>query len=186
MSRLGRRQELAAHTRVSPNIVLSYVLCNRSQAREWSMALSCESLFPSSFWRTSFASGKFRACLTWETSCWRRFSDPETPRLIRNGQQTLIKKSDGDDGVTFENYEDFNYGYLRLIVNAKQLRIEYHPASDTVHAKSPDRQRYYRSHDAQATVYRPNDLGYPESAQKARTLHTVQVARGSTFRGHKR
>jgi hypothetical protein len=41
-------------------------------------------------------------------------------------------------GVTFENYDDKDYGYLRIVVNAQQLRIEYHPASDGGAAKAPD------------------------------------------------
>ncbi len=41
-------------------------------------------------------------------------------------------------GVTFENYDDQDYGYLRVLVNAQQLRIEYHPASDGAKAKTPD------------------------------------------------
>jgi hypothetical protein len=41
-------------------------------------------------------------------------------------------------GVTFENYDDTDYGYLRVLVNAQQLRIEYHPASDGTAAKTPD------------------------------------------------
>ena len=44
----------------------------------------------------------------------------------------------GDDQVTLENYDDQNYGYLRIVVNAQQLRIEYHPASDGDTAKTPD------------------------------------------------
>ena len=46
--------------------------------------------------------------------------------------------SDGGDSVTFENYDDQDFGYLRVLVNAKQLRIEYHPASDGAEAKTPD------------------------------------------------
>lgn len=41
-------------------------------------------------------------------------------------------------GVTFENYDDTDYGYLRVLVNAQQLRIEYHPASDGAASKTPD------------------------------------------------
>jgi hypothetical protein len=52
-------------------------------------------------------------------------------------QPTL--SSDGDS-VTFENYDDQDFGYLRLIVNAVQLRIEYHPMSDGAAAKTPDDQ----------------------------------------------
>jgi hypothetical protein len=42
------------------------------------------------------------------------------------------------DKVTLENYDDQDYGYLRVLVNASQLRIEYHPASDGPDAKTPD------------------------------------------------
>ena len=41
-------------------------------------------------------------------------------------------------GVTFENYDDKDYGYLRVLVNAQQLRIEYHPAAGGAAAKTPD------------------------------------------------
>jgi hypothetical protein len=42
------------------------------------------------------------------------------------------------DHVTFESYDDQDYGYLRVIVTKSQLRIEYHPASDGGAAKTPD------------------------------------------------
>jgi hypothetical protein len=38
----------------------------------------------------------------------------------------------------FESYDDQDFGYLRIIANAKQLRIEYHPATDGEIAKTPD------------------------------------------------
>ena len=41
-------------------------------------------------------------------------------------------------GVTLENYDDQNYGYLRVIVTGQQLRIEYHPATDGATAKTAD------------------------------------------------
>ena len=37
-----------------------------------------------------------------------------------------------------ENYDDQNYGYLRIVVDAMRLRIEYHPATDGAAAKTPD------------------------------------------------
>ncbi len=40
--------------------------------------------------------------------------------------------------MTLENYDGTEYGYLRIIANDKQLRIEYHPASDGTAAKTPD------------------------------------------------
>lgn len=40
--------------------------------------------------------------------------------------------------LKFENYDDRHYGYLRIIVNAKLLRIEFHPAEDGNTEKTPD------------------------------------------------
>lgn len=31
-------------------------------------------------------------------------------------------------GLTLEKYDDKNYGFLRITVNAQQLRIDFHPA----------------------------------------------------------
>jgi len=44
----------------------------------------------------------------------------------------------GTDQVVLESYDDQDYGYLRLVVTATQLRIEYHPATDGAAAKTPD------------------------------------------------
>ena len=46
--------------------------------------------------------------------------------------------SSNGDSVTFDNYDDQDFGYLRVIVNAQQLRFEYHPMSDGAAAKTPD------------------------------------------------
>jgi len=40
--------------------------------------------------------------------------------------------------LTLENYDDTNYGYLRIVVDTENLRIEYHPASDGAGAKTPN------------------------------------------------
>ena len=60
--------------------------------------------------------------------------------LVRRGDPALRVPSPlaTSPGVTFENYDDQDYGYLRVLVNAQQLRIEYHPASDGAAAKTPD------------------------------------------------
>lgn len=64
--------------------------------------------------------------------------------LTRKGTPTLRvpmpqpSLSDGEDSVVFESYDDQDFGYLRVIANASQLRIEYHPATDGDAAKSPD------------------------------------------------
>lgn len=50
----------------------------------------------------------------------------------------IQKAGSGADEVDFESYDDTNYGYLRIVVNAQTLRIEYQPASDGARAKTPD------------------------------------------------
>jgi len=40
--------------------------------------------------------------------------------------------------LTLENYDDTTYGYLRIVVDTGNLRIEYHPASDGAGAKTPN------------------------------------------------
>jgi hypothetical protein len=52
--------------------------------------------------------------------------------------QPSLSNKDKSDSVVFENYDDQDYGYGRIVADAKQLRIEYHPASDTDAAKTPD------------------------------------------------
>jgi hypothetical protein len=64
-------------------------------------------------------------------------------KLTRKGASALRTPSALDvtghaDKVTLENYDDEDYGYLRVIASATRLRIEYHPASDGTGAKTPD------------------------------------------------
>ena len=40
-------------------------------------------------------------------------------------------------GLLLENFDDQDYGYLRVVVDAKQLRIEFHDATPGQQAKSP-------------------------------------------------
>jgi hypothetical protein len=40
--------------------------------------------------------------------------------------------------LTLENYDDTNYGYLRIVVDSDNLRIEYHHASDGAGTKTPN------------------------------------------------
>lgn len=54
-----------------------------------------------------------------------------TPAVVQPASATT-------DEVRLENYDDQNYGYLRLVATATQLRIEYHPAGDGTVAKTPD------------------------------------------------
>jgi hypothetical protein len=64
-------------------------------------------------------------------------------RLTRKGASALrtplsLDVTGNADKVTLENYDDGDYGYLRIIATAAQLRIEYHPAADGSGAKTPD------------------------------------------------
>jgi hypothetical protein len=74
--------------------------------------------------------------------------------------QVLPPASPGDDSVTFENYDDTGYGYLRLIVDPAQLRIEYHPAGDGVGVKAPDDSVTVDIASRKRTNYQANDLGH--------------------------
>lgn len=77
--------------------------------------------------------------------------------------QVLQRSSKTDDLVVFENYDDRDYGYLRVIANGTHLRIEYHPAGDGIHTKAPDD---FVTVDlaARRIVYYPaNDLGHPQA-----------------------
>jgi hypothetical protein len=65
-----------------------------------------------------------------------RLTKKGTPALRAPAAQPAL--SGKDDTVTFENYDDQDFGYLRIIADEKQLRIEYHPASGGAEAKTPD------------------------------------------------
>jgi hypothetical protein len=43
-----------------------------------------------------------------------------------------------DDTLTLESYDDTDYGYLRVIVNATTMTIEFHPESDGGTTKTPN------------------------------------------------
>jgi Calcineurin-like phosphoesterase len=43
-----------------------------------------------------------------------------------------------DDTLTLESYDDTDYGYLRVVVNAKTMTIEFHPESDGGVVKTPN------------------------------------------------
>ncbi len=65
-------------------------------------------------------------------------------RLTKKGALTLRTPatedllSNGQDRVIFESYDDTHYGYLRILADPTQLRIEYHPADDGEITKTPD------------------------------------------------
>ena len=43
-----------------------------------------------------------------------------------------------DSTLTLENYDDTDYGYLRVVVNADTIRVEFHPEGDGSTTKTPD------------------------------------------------
>jgi len=85
--------------------------------------------------------------------------------------QTVHVKTADDDEVTFENYDDSDYGYLRVIVDAEQLRIEYHQASDGPSLKAPDDFVTIDLKTRKRTMYKPNNLGYPHDADQVRQVN---------------
>jgi hypothetical protein len=91
--------------------------------------------------------------------------------------QTVVAPSRQEDGVTFENYDDTGYGYLRIIVDAQQLRIEYHPASDALNAKTPDDSVTIDLATRKRVPYVANDLGYPSDAEQVRRKRQAQQRR---------
>ena len=40
--------------------------------------------------------------------------------------------------MTLDNYDFKSFGYLRVVVDKTQLRIEFHPEGDGVNSKTPD------------------------------------------------
>jgi hypothetical protein len=56
---------------------------------------------------------------------------PQLPLIVQ-------KEGGGNDQVVLENFDDRNYGYLRVVVTATQLSIAYHPASGGAAAKTQD------------------------------------------------
>ena len=86
--------------------------------------------------------------------------------------QILQSKTANDDQVTFESYDDTNYVYLRLIVDSKQLLIEYHLASDGIQAKTPDDSVTIDLATRKRTTYSANDLGLPARTERTRQLYS--------------
>ena len=102
----------------------------------------------------------------------QRLQTPKGSTALRT-PQIIVPKSLHDDQVTFENYDDTGYGYLRLIVDPQQLRIEYHPAADALNSKTPDDSVTIDLGSRKQVAYTPNDLGYPAQSRAVRQERTV-------------
>lgn len=102
-------------------------------------------------------------------------------KLSRSGTlrapQVLQKASGDSDQIVLENYDDQDYGYLRIVVSASQLRIEYHPASDGAAAKTPDDFVTIDLKTRQIVHYDANDLGTPAAAARVRQEKTKPAGR---------
>ena len=84
--------------------------------------------------------------------------------------QVVQKSTAKSDLVILENYDDRNYGYLRIVVTKTQLRVEYHPASDGTGTKAPDDSVTVDLASRTLVHYAANDLGYPKAAQRVLAL----------------
>ena len=99
-------------------------------------------------------------------------------KLTKKGDPTIRAPQDqsalsnGSDKVTFENYDDTAFGYLRIIANIKQLRIEYHPESDGAGAKTPDDSVTVDLAAHKLAVYSPLDATANLGPKKVRAKKT--------------
>jgi hypothetical protein len=89
--------------------------------------------------------------------------------------QIVQAKAKGIDQVVLENYDDLNFGYLRIIATAKQLRIEYHPASDGTQAKTPDDSVTVDLATRKLAQFSAPDLGRPAAAAAMRRMRAAAV-----------
>ena len=85
------------------------------------------------------------------------------PQIIRSASPT-------DDQIVLENYDDQNYGYLRVVVTAAQLRIEYHPAGDGAKTKSPDDHVTVDLKTRRLVHFGASDMGAAQAALAVRRL----------------
>jgi hypothetical protein len=103
-------------------------------------------------------------------------------KLTRHGEtalrvpQVIQKAGKSTDEVVLENYDDVNFGYLRIIVNEAQLRIEYHSASDGVNAKAPNDYVTVDLHSRMIGHFTATDLGRPKAGAELRALMKKQKA----------
>lgn len=83
----------------------------------------------------------------------------------------IIQAAGGNtDEIVLENYDDRDYGYLRIVATAAQLRIEYHPASDGPASKTPDDFVTVELGRRQLDHFTARDLGRLKAAKEVRKL----------------
>jgi hypothetical protein len=97
-----------------------------------------------------------------------------TPGPPVRAPQVIQRAQGNDDQITLENYDAApgHFGYLRVVVNASQLRIEYHPAGDGTGVKTPDDAVTVDLATRKLTHFNANDHGLPAQARAVRALRT--------------
>jgi hypothetical protein len=61
------------------------------------------------------------------------------PTTLRTpASMPVFSQPERNDSIVLNSYDFTDYGYCRVTVNATQLHIEYHPASDGGTTKTPD------------------------------------------------
>ena len=95
--------------------------------------------------------------------------------------QIMQKAGDKTDLLVLENYDDQDYGYLRIIADKAQLRIEYHLASDGTWTKAPDDSVTLDLQTRKLVHYVANDLGHVKAgaavAKDAKRLSGKKAAK---------
>jgi hypothetical protein len=87
---------------------------------------------------------------------------------VLRAPQVIQAASSTTDQIVLENYDDQNYGYLRVLVTSRQLRIEYHPADDGRHTKAPDDHVTVDLKTRRFVHFKANDMGMPRAAATVR------------------
>lgn len=88
--------------------------------------------------------------------------------------QVLQKAQGKNDQVVFENYDAAagHFGYLRIVVSAAQLRIEYHPAGDGWGSKTPDDAVTVDLKTRKLAHFHASERGWGIDARHFRSLRT--------------
>jgi hypothetical protein len=96
---------------------------------------------------------------------------PRAPQVVQTAAQGNRPRQVVGQ-LVLESYDDSDYGYLRIVADAKQLRIEYHPASDGTAAKTPDDSVTVDLESRQLVHYKAPNLGEPSAAVRVRNRRT--------------
>lgn len=102
-----------------------------------------------------------------------RLTHGNSPAL-RTPLRETAQEQNPSEQVILENYDDANYGYLRIIVDSRQLRIEYHPQADGSAAKTPDDFATVDLRSRKLVHFRPTIQTIADVPQTKTSGHKVQ------------